>query len=187
MLTFLHSRKLVSICVVTIELCVFCASASVGALFIFRGCFSMIVTFCGHSQFAKAEKYEDKLLSLLESIVRNSPTEFFLGGYGAFDDFAYRCCKKYQMTHSNTKLIYITPYLPRENQLKDKAAQYDAIIYPEIESAPPRYAISHRNRWMVEKADLVICFITHRSSGAYQAYRHAIGKSKTVFNLADCT
>ena len=35
MLTFLHSRNLVSICVVTIELCVFGASASVGALFVF--------------------------------------------------------------------------------------------------------------------------------------------------------
>ncbi len=147
----------------------------------------MIVTFCGHSQFTKAEKCKEQLLSLLENAVGDSPTEFFLGGYGAFDDFAYLCCKKYQMTHPNTKLIYITPYLSRENDLKDKTAQYDAIIYPEIESAPPRYAISHRNRWMVEKADLVVGFITHSSGGAYQAYRHAVSKNKTVFNLADCT
>ena len=158
-----------------------------GALFIFRGHFSMIVTFCGHSQFSKAEKCEAQLLSLLKNAVGDNPAEFFLGGYGAFDDFAYSCCKKYQMTHPDTKLIFITPYLFGERNLKDKAAQYDAIIYPEIESAPPRYAISHRNRWMVEKADLVICFITHQSGGAYQTYLHAVSRNKPFFNIANHT
>ena len=71
--------------------------------------------------------------------------------------------------------------------MKDKAAQYDAIIYPEIESVPLRYAICHRNRWMVEKADLVIGFITHQSGGAYQTYRHAVSKNKMIFNIADRT
>ena len=147
----------------------------------------MIVTFCGHSHFTKAEKYEEKLLSLLKNSVGNKPAEFFLGGYGAFDDFAYSCCKKYQMAHPNTRFIYITPYLSDKDNLKDKLTQYDAIIYPEIESVPLRFAISHRNRWMIEKADLVIAYINHQSGGAYQTYRHAISKSKPVFNLADST
>ena len=84
-------------------------------------------------------------------------------------------------------MIFITPYLFGERNLKDKAAQYDAIIYPEIESVPLRYAICHRNRWMVEKADLVIGFITHQSGGAYQTYRHAVSKNKMIFNIADRT
>ena len=146
----------------------------------------MIVTFCGHSHFTKTEKYEEQLLSVLENAVGDSPTEFFLGGYGAFDDFAYTCCKKYQMTHPNTRLIYITPYLSRQDHLNDKVAQYDATIYPEIEGVPLRYAISHRNRWMIEQANLVVAYINHKSGGAYQAYRRAISKNKTVFNLADC-
>ena len=183
----MHSRKLESICVVTIGVVRFLCANLGWCTFYFSGIFAMIVTFCGHSQFSKAEKCEAQLLSLLKNAVGDNPAEFFLGGYGAFDDFAYSCCKKYQMTHPDTKLIFITPYLFGERNLKDKPAQYDAIIYPEIESAPPRYAISHRNRWMVEKADLVICFITHQSGGAYQAYRHAVSKKKTVFNLADCT
>ena len=147
--------------------------------------FSMIVTFCGHSRFAKAEKYEEQLLSFLEDAVGDRPVEFFLGGYGAFDDFAYFCCKKYQTTHPNAKLTFITPYLSHKNNLKEKAMQYDAIVYPEIEGAPLRYAICYRNRWMVEKADLVIGFINHKSGGAYQTYQHAISKNKTIFNIAD--
>lgn len=155
--------------------------------FYFARTFAMIITFCGHSQFARTEKYEEKVLSILEQAVGDSPAEFFLGGYGAFDDFAYGCCKKYQTTHPNTKLVYITPYISHKSNLKDNAMRYDAIIYPEIENAPLRYAISHRNRWIVEKADLVICFITHRSGGAYQTYRQAISKNKTIVNLADCS
>ena len=155
--------------------------------FYFARAFAMIVTFCGHSHFTKTEKYEEKLLSLLENVVGNSTAEFFLGGYGAFDDFAYSCCKKYRMTHPNTKLVFITPYLSHESNLKDKTAQYDAIIYPEIESVPLKYAIWHRNRWMVEKADIVIGFITHQSGGAYQTYRHAVSRNKPFFNIANHT
>ena len=91
------------------------------------------------------------------------------------------------MTHHNTKLVFITPYLSHESNLKNKTTQYDAIIYPEIESVPSRYAICHRNRWMVEKADVVISFITHQSGGAYQTYRHAVSKNKTIFNIANHT
>ncbi len=100
------------------------------------------------------------MLSFLQDTVGDSRAEFFLGGYGAFDDFAYRCCKKYQAAHPNTKLVFITPYLSQEKELMEKAAQYDAVIYPEIENAPKRYAISYRNRWMVQKADLVIAYVT---------------------------
>ena len=127
------------------------------------------------------------MLSLLENVVGNSSVEFFLGGYGAFDDFAYSCCKKYRMTHPNTKLVFITPYLSHESNLRDKTAQYDAIVYPEIESVPLKYAIWHRNRWMVEKADIVIGFITHQSGGAYQTYRRAVSKNKPFFNIANHT
>ena len=146
----------------------------------------MIITFCGHSHFTKSEKYEEPLLSILENTVGDTPAEFFLGGYGAFDDFAYACCKKYQSTHPKTKVIYITPYLPCKNNFQSMATQYDSIIYPEIESVPPKYAISHRNRWMIRQADLIIAFITRHSGGAYQTYSYAIGKNKVVFNLADC-
>lgn len=187
MLTFLHSRKLESICVVTIGVVRFLCANFGWRTFYFARAFAMIVTFCGHSRFVGTEKHEKYFLTLLENTVGDTPAEFFLGGYGAFDDFAYSCCKKYRMTHPNTKLVFITPYLSHENNLKDKEAQYDAIIYPEIENAPPRYAICHRNRWMVEKADLVIGFITHQSGGAYQTYRHTVSKNKIVLNLADCT
>ena len=65
---------------------------------------------------------------------------------------------------------------------KDK---YDEIIYPEIENKPLRFAISYRNQWMMQKADIVIAFVEHDWGGAYKTYQYAKRKGKRIFNLAN--
>lgn len=146
----------------------------------------MIVTFCGHAQFQKTEEFEQKLLAFLEEKVGDHPADFYLGGYGSFDVFAFDCCKKYKATHPNVSLIFIPPYLTieyQQNHLEYQKARYDHIIYPEIENKPPRFAITYRNRWMVEKSDCVICGIQHDWGGAYQTYQYAKRKKKLIFNV----
>ena len=63
--------------------------------------------------------------------------------------------------------------------------KYDGIIYPEIEYKPPKFAIYYRNRWIVQKADYIICAVTHNYGGAYKAYQYAIKMEKTVFNIIE--
>ena len=148
----------------------------------------MIVTFCGHAQFSKSKEYEQKILTFLEEKVGDTPTSFYLGGYGDFDSFAYECCKKYKKAHPNVSLILITPYITIEyqkNHLNYQKKRYDDIIYPEIEDKPLKFAISYRNEWMVEQADYVVCGITHEWGGAYKTYQHAKRKKKPIFNIAD--
>lgn len=146
----------------------------------------MIIAFCGHAQFDRTEECEQKILSFLEEKAGDQRVEMYLGGYGDFDNFAYDCCKKYQRTHSEVSLLLITPYMTPEyqkNHLAYQRLRYDGIIYPEIEDKLPKYAISYRNKWMVEKADYVIAYIDHDWGGAYQTYQHAKRKGKLVFNL----
>ncbi len=146
----------------------------------------MIVTFCGHARFYKDEEYEHKVLVLLEKKVGDKKTEFFLGGYGGFDSFAYYCCKQYQATHPNVSLVFISPYLSivyQKNTLEYKKYSYDEIIYPEIEDKPPKFAIIYRNKWMVEKADFVIACVEHDWGGAYQTYKYAKKKDKGILTL----
>lgn len=148
----------------------------------------MVITFCGHSRFQKTEEYEQKLLTLLEKIVGEQPADMYLGGYGEFDAFAYDCCKKYKQTHPNVALIFITPYLTEEyqkNHLCYQKERYDAIVYPEIEDKPLRLAIVYRNRWMVEKADYVICGVNHAWGGAFHTYRYAKKKEKKTVNITE--
>lgn len=144
----------------------------------------MTVTFCGHSDFVPSTAIEARLLSVLGSQIGDSPAELLLGGYGNFDRFALRCGKIFQQTHPQVSLIYVTPYMVIERQTS-VGAEYDGIVYPPLEHIPPRYAILHRNRYMVERADLVIACITRPRGGAYQTYLHARRKGKTMINLAD--
>ena len=140
----------------------------------------MIVTFCGHSTFCKTTELEEQLLSILQSLVGNTPCDFFLGGYGSFDGFARECCRKFQAEHPNVSLVYVTPYMEIDKFTQDL---YDDSTYPPLESVPRKFAISHRNKWMVENADLVIAYVNHSSGGAYTTYQHAKRKKKEIVNL----
>jgi len=148
----------------------------------------MIVTFCGHSKIRICKDTEQKMLAFLEEKVGSSPVDMFLGNYGKFDNFAYECCKKYKEAHPNVSLVFVTPYLTIEyqrNHLKYLQKMYDSIIYPEIESKPKRFAITYRNRYMIEKADYVVAYIDHNWGGSYATYKYAKSKGKEIFNLVD--
>ena len=146
----------------------------------------MIVSFFGHKHFPQRPEYEEKIFRVLEDEVGEKNAEFYLGDYGDFDKLAYFCCKKYQTTHPNVSLLFITPYITEEyqkNHLAYKSTIYDEIIYPAIEDKPLRFAITYRNKWMAERADIVICGVLHYSDGAYDACKHAKRKNKPIFNV----
>ena len=148
----------------------------------------MIVTFCGHACFHKTEEYERKMLGFLEEKVGSQAADMYLGGYGAFDSFAYDCCKKYQETHPKVSLLFITPYMTvkyQKNQLHYKQMIYDGIIYPEIENKPTKFAIFYRNKWMMEKADYVVAYVEHDWGRAYAIYKYAKRMGKVIFNITD--
>ena len=142
----------------------------------------MIVTFCGHSDFFESIKYENLLIDILEREIGACSAEMYLGGYGGFDSFAYACCKKFKSRRPNISLVFITPYLNVDPIL---VQNYDSVIYPALEEKPKRYAISYRNKFMVEKADLIIAYINHNWGGAYKTYEYAMRKSKRIINLYD--
>ncbi len=146
----------------------------------------MIISFFGHAQFQGTEEYEQEILAFLEKQVGEQGVDLYLGDHGDFDRFAYDCCKKYQQMHPHVSLIFITPYLTiayQQNHLTYQKNRFDAIIYPEIEDKPLRFAITYRNQWMVEQSDYVVCGIMHDFGGAYKAYRHAKRKKKPIFNV----
>ena len=39
---------------------------------------------------------------------------------------------------------------------------------------------------MVDRADLVICYIEHNEGGAYKTVKYASEQNKPIINLADC-
>lgn len=144
----------------------------------------MIITFFGHSDFCASPALEKALLSVLETYVGDARADLYLGGYGHFDAFCLRVGRRYQQTHPAVTLVFVTPYL-QDPHLPEKAEAYDTVLYPPLESVPPKYTISRRNKYMAEQADLVIAFVTRSRGGAYQAYDYAKRKGKVTVNLAD--
>lgn len=71
----------------------------------------MVVAFCGHASYVENPMDENRVLRFLENEIRECAVEFFLGEYGAFDSFAYRCAKKYKDKHPQSKLIFIALYI----------------------------------------------------------------------------
>ena len=147
----------------------------------------MIISFFGHRDYSKTmyDEHESILLDLLEKTVGDNQVEFFLGGYGKFDQFAYECCCKYKKTHSKAKVIFVTPYITKSygeslELIRDK---YDEIIFAEIEKSPPKYAISHRNSWIVDKSDYVITYVSLSFGGAYTAFARARRQKKLLYNF----
>ncbi len=142
----------------------------------------MVIVFCGHSDYFQNTQDEETILNILKREVGNADCEIFLGGYGNFDDFALRCVKKFKQSHPNAKSALITPYLEKWKNTYEKAG-FDSIIYPSLEHVPPRYAISRRNKWMIEQADVVISCVSHQYGGAYAMYLDAKRKAKKTYNL----
>lgn len=60
------------------------------------------------------------------------------------------------------------------------------VIYPEeAAKGALRFATARRNKFIAENADIVVCYITHHSGGAYQAVKIAEKCGKRIINLAE--
>ena len=145
----------------------------------------MIITFCGHSNFLGSLEEEKRVLKLLEEVARGHQVDFYLGGYGGFDNFALQCATSYKQSHKNTKIIFITPYLDKWlNERKEIFEKYyDEIVYPEMECVPQRLAIIKRNEWMIDQADYLFAYVNKHYGGAYKTLLYAHNRKKPYKNL----
>ncbi|MDE6539402.1 MAG: hypothetical protein K2K66_04365 [Ruminococcus sp.] len=61
--------------------------------------------------------------------------------------------------------------------------------YNEIEiceksaMAYPKSAIQIRNKTMIDRSDIVVCCIQHKSGGAYQTFRYAENLNRHIINI----
>lgn len=78
--------------------------------------------------------------------------------------------------YPHVKSILVLPYLDR----KLDESQCDWTVYPGLEKVPRRYAITHRNHYMVNDADVVIAYVQHSWGGAAQTLDYAKQKKKRI-------
>ena len=137
------------------------------------------VSFFGHRYIDRFRTIEDRLEELIIKLLREHEyVDFLVGRNGDFDQLVSSTIK----TH-----ILVLPYNSAEFQNNEDsfAEYYDEIeICPESHVAHFKAAMQIRNRSMVDRSDLVICYIEHNSSGAYQTMQYALKQEKEIINLA---
>lgn len=112
---------------------------------------------------------------------------FYVGNNGQFDHLVAAVLRELKLRHPQISYSIVLAYLP-EREKEHNQLSYTETIYPEgLEDTPPRFAISKRNKWMVQQSEYVIAYVEHSFGGAAQFTEYARKKHRTVINLADLT
>ena len=140
----------------------------------------MVCTFFGHKDAPK--EIEPTLRSTLIDLIENKNVAmFYIGNNGKFDTMVRRQLEDLSRTYSITYNVVLA-YLPTK---KNKYDNLTNTIYPEgIETVPKRFAISWRNKWMIQQSDIVVTYVTHALGGASQFKDIAKRKGKFILELA---
>ena len=113
-----------------------------------------------------------------------------MGRNGEFDQCVsstvLRVRKNYRDDNSSLVLMLPYPtaeYINNQNYYED---YYSGIeISYAASKAHPKAAIQIRNREMVDRADLIICYIENKEGGAWQTVKYAMEQGKTLINIAE--
>ena len=141
----------------------------------------MVCTFFGHKDTPK--EIEPTLRSTLIDLIENkNVTVFYVGNNGNFDTMVRRQLEDLSNTYSITYNVVLA-YLPAK---KSEYDDYTNTILPEgIETVHKRFAISWRNKWMIQQSDVVVTYVTHNFGGAAQFKEMAEKQGKTVIELSE--
>ena len=139
----------------------------------------MTCTFFGHKDTPK--ETEPTLRSTLTDLIINKDVNvFYVGNNGNFDNMVSAILSELSLTYP-IKYYIVLAYLP-----KKETENTEHTILPEgIETVLTRFAISYRNKWMIEKSDYVVTYVNHSWGGAAQFKELAEKKGKTVIELND--
>ena len=141
-----------------------------------------VCTFFGHRDCPVSVKPKLRA-ALVELIEKEGVDTFYVGRQGAFDAMVRSMLRELGELYPHISWAVVLERLPWRREEFD-AGDFAETIFPEgLELAPPRFAISRRNDWMLKQADFVVCYIVYHGGGAAQFAEKARRQGKTVINL----
>lgn len=120
--------------------------------------------------------------ALTELIEEQGVDRFYVGRQGNFDAMARGVLRELAETYPHIRYSVVLERLPGER--RDGGDLSDTIFPEELEGAPPRWAISRRNEWMLERSDFAVTWITRTWGGAARFAARAERRQKRVIPLA---
>ncbi len=148
------------------------------------------VSFFGHRYVEHWTEVENRLDKLLyDLITQKEYVDLLIGRDGEFDLLASAVIKRAIRSYGcgNTHFTLVLPYMKAEYRDNKQSFldYYDEIeVCSESAAVHPKSAIQVRNRNLVDRSDLVVCCIQHKSGGAYKTVQYAEKQGKKIINLA---
>jgi len=148
------------------------------------------VSFFGHRQVDRFFETEEKVTELVRKLItKKEYVEFLIGRDGEFDQIVASTVRraKRDLRDDNSELVWVLAYPKAE--YTDNADSFDEYydrveICDEAARSHPKAAIQVRNRSMVDRSDLVVCYVEHETGGAFQTMEYAIKIGKEIINLS---
>ena len=144
-----------------------------------------VCVFFGHRLVLDEEKIKAKLQKTVRDLIQKGVDTFWLGGYGEFDALAEQVTLDLKHEFPHIQRVFALAYLPKNKEdylYMEKL--YDFMFYPEgVEVGPKKFAITRRNKYLAEHADIVVAYVTGESGGAYQALKYAQKLNKKIILL----
>ncbi len=115
-----------------------------------------------------------------ELIEHRGVTLFYVGHQGRFDALVRSVLREMKAAYPQIEYAVVLSYLPEKGRGTDAA---DTLFPEGIETVPKRFAISWRNRWMLQRADFVVSYLRHDWGGAAAWAEKAKRQGKTVVEI----
>lgn len=151
------------------------------------------VSLFGHREMSAPIEIGKVLEKEVEKLIRTKEyVEFLVGRNGDFDILAASKIRtvRRKLDYGNCSMVLVLPYMTEEycDNRGSFEQYYDSVeICDEAASVHFKARFAIRNKQMVERSDLVLCCIEHKSGGAFQAVKHAKKLKIEIRNLsADC-
>lgn len=117
----------------------------------------------------------------MDLITNQGVDTFYVGNQGRFDVTVRSVLRELEQEYPQIHYAVVLAYMPgKKNEYDDFS---DTMLPEGIETVHPRYAIEWRNRWMLQRSDFVVIYITHPWGGAAKFAEKAKREGKTVINL----
>lgn len=142
-------------------------------------------TFFGHRDCP--DEIKPKLREVLIDLIENEGVEmFYVGRQGQFDAIVRSTLRQLTEAYPQIRYAVVLERVPG----KQEGADYSDTMLPEgVEKVHPHYAISWRNKWMIDHADYAVTYIIRSWGGAVQSLKRAKARERrgemTIINLGD--
>lgn len=149
------------------------------------------VCFTGHRTIPREDlgNVSRKLEEILIELIENGAENFVAGGALGFDTMAAEKVIKLREYYPNVKLILALPCLSQTRGWK----LYDKMKYDKIKNTADevvytsqeydRGCMFKRNRYMVDRSDVCICYLKKETGGTAYTVKYARQKNREIISL----